>query len=200
MPDPESSPAAIDSIAWQEGSAGTQTYLGSGEVIRCWKLSNRFDCLYARTFDIREQIADAPVRRAYYRFLTSRLPDRMGQLEGLDLRDGYECSTSSSPDRSILLEAVWKNGRIVEQSSINQQDSSDTPWTPEQIAELFRKYGVVPRRPAFACSLVDELTTKMGLEALDSPLVTYETLMQIERPANTIERNGQAEVSPTQEP
>lgn len=189
LPEPESSAAAEDAIAWQEGSAGTRTYLGPGKVIRCWKLGTRYDCLYAQIFDLREQIADAPVRRAYYRFLTSRLPDRMSQLDGLDVSDGYECSTSSSRDRSGLLEAIWKNGRIVEQSYVNQQVSSEITWKPEDIAALFVQHAVTAQRPAFACSLVDEITTKMGLEALDSPLVTYEALVQVDRSANVAGQN-----------
>ncbi len=185
LPEPESSVAAEDAIQWQEGSGGTRTYLGQGKVMRCWKLGTRYDCLYAQVFDLREHIADAPVRRAYYRFLTSRLPDRMSQLDGVDVSDGYECSTSSSGDRSSLLEAIWKNGRIVEQSYVNQQVSTETTWKPEEIAALFVQYAITAQRPAFACSLVEEIAVNMGLESLDSPLVTYETLVQANRSADT---------------
>jgi len=197
LPKPQSSAAPEGAIAWQEGSGGTRTYLGSGQVIRCWKLSNRFDCLHAQVFDRREQIADAPVRRAYYRFVTSRLPDRMSELDGFDISDGYECSTSSSPGRASLLEAIWKNRRIVEQSTLNQLDSTEVTWNPQEIAALFAKHAVAPRRPAFACSLVDEIAAKMGLEALDSPLVTYQALTQTEGSVNAAAKGDDVAPAPS---
>ena len=172
---------APDALIWQEGSGGTRTHLGDNEVIRCWNLQNRFDCLHAEIFDIRAQIADAPVRRSYYRFITSHLPVRRSQLAGLDTSDGYECSASSTRDRSSFLETIWKDGRIVAQSATDEGAPDSMGWTPQRIVALFEENEINPRRPYFACPLVEDITTGMGLQTLDSPLVTYESLIQFDR-------------------
>ena len=158
--------------------------MGPDEVIRCWKLQTRFDCLYAEVFDIRERIADAPVQRSYYRFLTSRLPVRKSQLDELDTSDGYECSVSSTNDRSTMMETVWKNGRMVAQSSGAGSDTTAPQWDPQEILAQFKVHAINPRRPYFSCPMVDEIVTKMGLDSLDSPLVTYEALVQPDRLAH----------------
>lgn len=193
LPERESAALPEGALAWQEGSDGTRTYLGENHLIRCWKLNNRFDCLHAEVVDLREKIADAPVRRSYFRFLTSRLPDRMSQLNGLDISDGYECSVSIRPERSFLLEAIWKNGRVVEKSLVDNQLSTAAVWKMQDIVEGFQKHSISPRRPAFACSLVEEITSKMGLETLDSPLITYDALTNIEPVADLASKDEAAE-------
>ncbi len=192
MPEPDGSMSMEEALVWREGSDGTHAFMSENQLIRCWKLNGRFDCLYAEIFDHREQIADAPVRRAYYRFLATRLPDRLSQLSGLDVSDGYECLASVTPERSTLLESIWKNGRVVEQSRTDLHATADA-WMREDIAAHFKRHSISPRRPAFACSLVDEIAAKMGLGALDSPVMPYDSLTRKGRPTDVASMETAAE-------
>ncbi|GGC43194.1 hypothetical protein GCM10011371_33330 [Novosphingobium marinum] len=168
-------------ITWAEGMDDTLTAFGDGSVSRCWKVQTRFDCVHVSEFDIRSEIADAPVRREMFRFSASELPTSEIALRALQGSDGYSCRISHALGATYLTEQIVKNGKVLEEkTSVRAYDK----WPPSEAAEKIDALGASVRRRYLNCDALDRLIARQGLVIVDSSLVTYEGLFLVGPPVD----------------
>ncbi len=189
---------AAQLFTWQAGTDGTHAFVSKTMALRCWPLGQSFDCLIAIISDSRAQSADAPVYRGYYRFIAPQLPKNREALEQAQLLDGYACSVMQQGGFRRMLEEVWKDGRVIEQTDKVPREYETTGWSPEDVAGYFSEHEILPHRPYLACAIVDELVQRSGLEVIDSPVFSYEAIMSADRGQRSIDTASVAATEPVE--
>ncbi len=174
---------ASSALDWRPG--GDQGFIAHDEdrqVVRCWKVQGRFDCLVARSIGLNRELPGAPGRLLFYRFRSAVLPATQQDLDKLATSDGYACELATLPGRAVVTESFWQAGRIAFQRASEWNRESE--WTAEDVAVFGAPAASRAARPYFACARVIDPVTDVGLYALDSGLVTYESVFSaVDHPA-----------------
>lgn len=167
--------APVATLDWRQGSGqGMIAHDRDREVVRCWKVQGRFDCLLARSTGLEAELPGAPGRLLFFGFRVATLPATRDDLDRLATSDGYACELSTLPDRSVLTETYWASGRIAHQRAGDRD--RDGNWTAADVAVFQSAAGGREARPFFACDKVIGPVLDVGPFALDSGLVTYDSV------------------------
>lgn len=176
--DPSASPA--EAIEWRRGDEHSFiAHRYDQQVIRCWNVQGRFDCVSGQSIGLKDIIPGAPVRLSFFRFRTGALPSDEGALDRLATSDGYGCELTRLPDGNVLTETYWRRGRIVREHAIAAEPPQG--WNSADIAGFRIAFPPPARRsdtrPFFACAKVIDPVLDVGLFALDSGLVRYDAVV-----------------------
>lgn len=144
------------------------------EVIRCWNVQGKYDCLVAQSISLKDVIPGAPARLAFFRFRADALPAAQEDVDGLASSDGYACELTTLPGKTVMTESYWKSGRVVHDQASDLDDGDG--WMATDIARFEAEGKTARVRPFFACAEVIAPVLDVGLYALDSGLISYDRI------------------------
>lgn len=163
-------PAALE---WRGGDEHSFTaHRADRQVIRCWNIQGKYDCLVAQSIGLKDVIPGAPIRLAFFRFHSNTLPTTQEQVDDLASSDGYACELTSLPGKTVMTESYWRSGRLAHTRA--SELGGDGGWTIADV-ESFGGEGHVSRpRAFFSCAAAIAPVLDVGLYALDSGLINYD--------------------------
>lgn len=144
------------------------------EVVRCWNVQGKYDCLVAQSIGLKDMIPGAPGRLAFFRFRTETLPAVQQVVDELASSDGYACELVTLPGRSVIKETFWQGGRIIGDHASNLEAGGG--WTVEDVDRIGKAANASTARPFFDCSAVIAPIRDVGLYAVDSGLIRYDPI------------------------
>lgn len=154
------------------------------EVIRCWNMQGRYDCLVAQSISLKDVIPGAPGRLAFFGFRANALPVDQAEVDALASSDGYSCELTSLPGKSVMTESYWKSGRIAHGQATDLGGTGG--WTPADVGRFDVEEKTSRPRPFFACATVIAPVLDVGLYALDSGLISYDRIFSaVDYPGRT---------------
>ena len=142
------------------------------EVIRCWNVQGKYDCLVAQSLGMKDVIPGAPEKIGFFRFRAAALPATQDDLDRLATSDGYACELTGLPGKAMMTEYYWQSGRIARRH--NSDRGGDDRWNAADVSQFASTDGAKDVRPFFACPAVIDAVLDVGLYALDSGLINYD--------------------------
>lgn len=161
-------------LQWRRGDEQSFiSHKSDRQIIRCWAVQGKYDCLVAHSIGLKDVIPGAPGRLEFFRFQVDALPPTQDAVDSLASSDGYACELTNLPTRTLMTESYWRRGRVMA-SHATDLDAGDG-WKASDVKKLAADGDTTGKaRPFFDCKAVIAPIRDVGLYALDSGLISYD--------------------------